>query len=339
MKNNIKLILVLLVVIIVGAVIYSSGKRAEPEPAVVGDSPIATNDDITGCYVARLAKDVYTLSIDTYNDGAFSGRLAYNNYQKDSSSGAFGGTYTDGILLGNYSFDSEGTRSNSQLIFKKEGYSFIQGFGPSKMEGDKSVFVDTSKVSYDPKSTFIKSDNCLGHFTDSNKVFSFDYNAFFKVFEGDTQTPVIDWRQNSDSKIKGILLATLSIPRGFMPDTNFSDTRFTVGRSTDPLAIKNCLVDTEQNKENKVPAPTKVTISGYPFMKFSSNGAGAGNFYETTSYRGIVDGDCYAIDYTIHSTNLGNYSPEQGIKQFDKTKIEAELSKIINSFKFIINSD
>jgi hypothetical protein len=105
--------------------------------------------------------------------------------------------------------------------------------------------------------------------------------------------------------------------------------------STDPTAIQKCLAETEASDIDL----GKVTLGGYPFEKFTSNGAGAGNFYETTSYKGIVDGDCYAVEYTIHSTNIGNYSPDQGITEFDQIKIQNEIDQIIKSFKFTVNSD
>jgi hypothetical protein len=228
--------------------------------------------------------------------------------------------------------------SNRQVVFKKEGNSFIQGFGESKTVGDRDVFVDVTKVTYDPKSTFAKSENCIEHFADSNNTFSFDYNSFFKAIEGNSKLATTDWRQNN-VKDKGVTLANVYVSKAFMPQTNFSDVRLGIGRSTDATAIKNCLVYAEENKDNKSPSPAEVTISGHPFKKFVSGDAGASNFYETTSYRGIVDGDCYAIEYTIHSTSLAAYSPDQGIKQFDHSKIQGEIEKIVKSFKFLVNSN
>lgn len=176
-----------------------------------------------------------------------------------------------------------------------------------------------------------KKSNSL-KFSDSNNTFTFEYNSLFEASEGE-KIPTIDWRVNA--KKEGLIIANVFIPKSFIPNTNFSDVRFIVGRSTDESEIRGCL----NNATNEEVKDGFSNISGYTFAKFLSNGAGAGNFYETTSYRGIVDGDCYSIEYTIHSTNIGNYSPDQGIKEFDKLKVENELEKIIKSFKFLINSD
>ena len=328
MKNIYKIIIAVFVVAVLGIIIYSM----DSETVVEKVPPVSTGDSIVGCYVAHLQKDIYTLVIQSEEKGAVFGMLAYNNYQKDSSSGSFEGTFTDGILLGNYSFDSEGMRSDRQLIFKQVDGNFIEGFGDVKMVDGKEVFVDTNNINYDQKLTFVKSKDCAENFSDSNNIFTFDYNPYFKAYEGQNILD-LDWRQNTTKK--GVLLASVVIPKTYMPNTNFSSARFTIGRSTDANEIKNCMTSAT-NGEKKGEA---TTISGYDFVKFSLDDAGAGNFYETTSYRGIVDGDCYAIEYTIHSTNIGNYSPSQGIIEFDKSVIQNEIGKIIKSFKFLINSD
>lgn len=322
-----KLLSLLIIIVLIGVGIYSFFNKNAPtediQTAVVS-SPQDTAP-ISGCYVATLGNDVYTFTIDSDSNGSVNGTLAFNNYEKDSSSGTFTGTRTGDILLGTYSFDSEGMYSLRQVIFKKIGDTLVEGFGAVKVVDNKEVFEDTSTVTYDPKSTFIKSDACILHFTDTNKTLMFDYNALFPLFTG-SKTPTTDWKL--DAKDKGILFARVTIPRGYMSKTNFSDAKFTIGRSTTTAGIKSCMT-----------SGTKANIGGYPFAKVTTNEAGAGNFYETTRYQGIVDGDCYAIEYTIHSTNIGNYSPGQGIKEFDKAKIQSELEKIITSIKFIVNSN
>jgi len=119
-----------------------------------------------------------------------------------------------------------------------------------------------------------------------------------------------------------------------MPNTNFSNAYLTVGASTVPKEITSCT-----NPGSGEVKEGMKDISGYPFTRFAKNGAAAGNLYETVSYRGLLDGDCYALEYTIHSTNIANYSPDQNIKEFDKAKVQNEFEKIIASFKFLVNSD
>jgi hypothetical protein len=334
MENKHKIIVWAGLILILAVMLYAFNSK---DPVLVNENiPIVKSEDIKGCYVSKLSKDVYVLSIDSEKDGIVSGKLAFNNYEKDSSSGAFTGTYKDGILLANYVFASEGMNSEVQVIFKKEGEKFVRGFGVTSMtmEGIE-YFEDLTKINYDPNSTFIKSNDCREIFTEASNKFTFQYNPFFKVFQRDQSqnVPDTDWRVNT--KQKGMQLAHVSIPKVFMPGTNFSNAYMTIGASTDPKEIKSCGTIATNGE---IKAGT-VTINGYPFTKFTLGDAGAGNFYETTSYRGLLDGDCYAIEYTIHSTNIGAYSPDQGIKEFDKVKVTNEFESIIASFKFLVNSN
>src|SRR4051812_23104294 len=126
MNKNTKIIVWLVIIIVVICALLYLFKKNESNTAVTIDTPSTSDTDIKGCYVAKLGKDVYNLKIDSENEGKVSGMLAYNNYQKDSSSGEFTGTFNNDILLGNYIFNSEGMQSNRQVIFKKVGNSFIQ---------------------------------------------------------------------------------------------------------------------------------------------------------------------------------------------------------------------
>lgn len=103
---------------------------------------------IEGCYVANLAKDVYTLEVQSESNGEFNGTLEFDNFEKDSSSGTFNGTYSNGILLGDYSFASEGTNSVMQVAFKKTEGGFMRGFGPVNTEDNKVTFTDVNQLAY-----------------------------------------------------------------------------------------------------------------------------------------------------------------------------------------------
>lgn len=161
-------------------------------------------------------------------------------------------------------------------------------------------------------------------FVDANNTFSFDYPIDQTVMVG-TQT---GWRINSSSA--GQELARLTIPKSFEPSTNLSDSRFTVGRSNVKSAVADCIVATNGEVANSVTA-----IGFQIFNVFQFGDAGAGNYYDTTSYRIVKDNYCYAIEYTIHSTNLSAYPADAGVTQFNKAKIQAVLEGVAKSFKFL----
>jgi len=165
MKNNLKLIVIVLVIIIIGIFVYYKTK-----PASINEgTPIVTEDSIKGCYIARLANDVYTLTILSQSGESFEGKLSFKNFEKDSSSGTYKGTYKNGILLGDYSFNSEGGTSVMQVIFKKSENGFVRGYGDTIMldkarnineAQDGPRFADLNKITYDSSYVFEASTEC-----------------------------------------------------------------------------------------------------------------------------------------------------------------------------------
>ena len=215
----------------------------------------------------------------------------------------------------------------------------ISGSG-ARYEASNTIFWNKGNNAFITERGITTYTNCVSGFeknisasttnyTDSSKTFSFSFPNQFKLFGGDMGYSQ-DWQVQSTSS--GLLLAVVNIPRNFYSGkTNFGEAKFTVGTSADPDAVANCLVPEFPNMEKT----STTTINGFQFTKMNFSDAGAGNFYDTTSYRIICDSQCYAIEYTIHSSNIYNYSPDQGVKEFDKTKVDSVLENMAQSFKFI----
>ena len=198
-------------------------------------------------------------------------------------------------------------------------------------EGSWAQLLENGKAIYSNCVAAHVSDAGGGYktFVDESNVFSFKYpNAFAIV--GTAPGYSTSWMVNATSS--GMLLAEVQLPATAMPKTNFVGANFTVGVSSDPAAVGQCL--TYNPTGGPKSPPKNATIAGLEFVKFTSSDAGAGNFYDTTSYRIIRDGQCYAIEYTIHSGNIGNY-PKGTVTAFNETTIAAELDQIAQSFKFL----
>jgi membrane-bound inhibitor of C-type lysozyme len=134
MKNYLKIIILgIIVVIIISA--FAFYQKSEQE-------------SITGTYIARLANDVYILTILSEQGESFTGTLDIKNFEKDSSTGNLAGTYKNGILLADYTFQSEGTESIGWVAFKKVADGFIRGFGNVDPE-TKTQSIDLSKITFD----------------------------------------------------------------------------------------------------------------------------------------------------------------------------------------------
>jgi hypothetical protein len=156
-----------------------------------------------------------------------------------------------------------------------------------------------------------------------NEAFGFNvrYDKKFKILPNtEDQT----WRSNVDSP--GTRLLTLELPREIQPNTNFSDATITVGVSVDGQQVKNCLIaeNGEVEAVSELPA----------FKKFTQNDAAAGNFYEVQSYRLVRNSTCFAVERILHSTNILNYDPSQGVTEFDRSMVNTLVERVIKSFRF-----
>ncbi len=221
-------------------------------------------------------------------------------------------------------FDLPQTISADGAQYKKDNILFVT-------KGDQAFLQENDNTTYN---------NCIADnsgaavngvktFTDQGKTFTFNYPDTFNLSGGGIGYTE-SWKINSDSTL-GLILATVNVPQSFQPKTNFGDAKFTVGTSSDPKAVQSCLTDTSGNGVIK----SMATINGVPYTKFVSTDAGAGNRYETTSYRAIENGQCYAIEYTIHYAAIENFDKSSGVTAFDTKKVHAALDGIMQTFKFL----
>jgi hypothetical protein len=170
--------------------------------------------------------------------------------------------------------------------------------------------------------------------TDANNTaggFSIAYPIEFDTQDNYSATPSTDWRLDSNN-ISGIKYFMLTVPRAFEPQTNFADATLTVGGSKSGAAIAACLTP---DQGDGVTATSSTTINGIDFTVFKFTGVGAGNYYETTSYRTLHAGECYAVEYTVHSGQIANYPSSYGLQPFDEQKIGSLMQNIVGTFKFM----
>jgi hypothetical protein len=171
--------------------------------------------------------------------------------------------------------------------------------------------------------------------TDTNNTaggFSIAYPIDFDYSDNYPATLSTDWRVNANN-VSGIKYFTLTVPRAFEPQTNFGDATLTVGASGATAAITACM--TPDQGGGPAIATSSATINGTTFTIFKSSDAGAGNYYETTSYRTLHANKCYAVEYTVHSAQIANYPSSYGLQPLNEQKINSLMQNIIGTFKFL----
>ncbi|MGB7958101.1 MAG: hypothetical protein WCF77_04675 [Minisyncoccia bacterium] len=166
----------------------------------------------------------------------------------------------------------------------------------------------------------------------NNSGWSIAYPIDFNTADNYSPAPTDNWREGTPGG-PGLQPFTLTIPRAFEPQTNFAEATLTVGLSGNAAAVAQCLAMEPMGPPDQLPTST-VTLGGTVFTVFHLSDAGAGNYYETTSYRTVHAGKCWAVEYTIHSSQIGNYPAEYGLQPFDEAKLHDVLDRIAGTFKF-----
>jgi len=108
-----------------------------------------------GCYTFNGNNSSITFEI-THINRIITGNLKYHLAEKDANIGTFEGVLIDDILLGDYTFQSEGTTSRREVIFKVIDHQLVEGYG--RMDEDGICFVNTDHVTFSSTMPLTKTD-------------------------------------------------------------------------------------------------------------------------------------------------------------------------------------
>lgn len=149
--------LLLISIVFIAACNSQTESTSENTADTLKNSTETSVPSLNGCYTSTLKKDTATLKIDE-NGSAVSGELTYNRFEKDSNKGVFKGEIKDSLIIGDYTFQSEGKSSVRQVVFKISGANLIEGYGDIDVKGDTATFKNISGLNYQMESPFVKTD-------------------------------------------------------------------------------------------------------------------------------------------------------------------------------------
>jgi len=118
-------------------------------------TPPNVEDNLPGCYMKILGRDTAILMLEKKGK-ELSGKMIYDNFEKDGSRGTIKGKEEEGILKLWYDFDSEGMHSVTEVYFKNDNGKFLRGVGTMDAKTDTAYFI--SGINYSDKETFTKID-------------------------------------------------------------------------------------------------------------------------------------------------------------------------------------
>jgi hypothetical protein len=143
--------------------LMACNNKSQSTTSQSSDSGIATSSDnkekpaadVTGCYMKILGRDTAILMLEQEGN-MFTGKMLYDNYEKDGSRGTVKGKEDKEIIKLWYDFDSEGRHSVMEVYFKKENGNLLRGVGDMDAKTDTAYFL--SGINYSDKETFTKVD-------------------------------------------------------------------------------------------------------------------------------------------------------------------------------------
>jgi hypothetical protein len=99
------------------------------------------------CFSSVVKKDTVLLNAHMSGDSV-TGSLGYKLYEKDQNNGSLLGKMHGDTLRGMYTFMSEGKESVREVMFIRRDSLLIEGYGPLKEAGEKTVFENPEKVEF-----------------------------------------------------------------------------------------------------------------------------------------------------------------------------------------------
>ncbi len=140
---------------LVGAIFIcaSCGQSAKQEPSEADSlgqaapETVSAESDYAGSYSYEQTGDTVALHLTMQGSKAV-GHLTYAWKEKDHNSGSFEGEVKDGVLLADYTFNSEGQTSVREVAFKLDGKSATEGYTDVEEKDGKVVFKDSSALDF-----------------------------------------------------------------------------------------------------------------------------------------------------------------------------------------------
>lgn len=107
------------------------------------------------CYTYETPTDSIRLHLTTQGD-TVAGELDYRLAEKDANTGTIRGQMKGDTLFAEYTFQSEGMESVSEVVFLKKGDTWVEGYGDVEEKNGKMVFKPNAALTFDNKTVLTK---------------------------------------------------------------------------------------------------------------------------------------------------------------------------------------
>jgi hypothetical protein len=136
------------IIIIAMALLTACGSQTnENQKPAAGTTETAKEEVPMECYQYATQADTVALKLVHIGD-TYTGSLVYQFKEKDRNAGTIQAAMRGDILVADYTFNSEGTKSVRQVAFKKVGNTYVEGYGESVDENGVMKFKDINSLNF-----------------------------------------------------------------------------------------------------------------------------------------------------------------------------------------------
>jgi hypothetical protein len=127
------------------------------------------------------------------------------------------------------------------------------------------------------------------------------------------------------------VLALQLIDSELYEKTNLSEVYLMFSSTSDAGIVSTC-TEPNQNGGGGPENPVgEEVVNGLTFVHTTTEGAGAGNYYQQEIFRTVQNNACHEVVFFIHFTNVSNYTPGT-VTEFNRDAVMRNLQAVFSSF-------
>jgi hypothetical protein len=111
--------------------------------------------------------------------------------------------------------------------------------------------------------------------------------------------------------------------------TNLSEVYLMFSSSTDANVVATCTEPNQNGGGGPENPAGEETVNGLTFVHTTTDGAGAGNYYQQEIFRTVYNNACNEVIFFIHYTNAGNYAPGT-VTEFNRDAVMKNLEAVLS---------
>jgi hypothetical protein len=114
--------------------------------------------------------------------------------------------------------------------------------------------------------------------------------------------------------------------------TNLSEVYLMVSSSSDAKVLATCTQPNQNGGGGPEYLAGEEVVNGLTFVHTTTEGAGAGNYYQQEIFRTVHNNACHEVIFYIHFTNVGNYMPGT-VTEFNRDAVMRNLEAVLSMIK------